>query len=674
MMDHTGCSGSRRRTAVLMIVAIVAGTAFWRAEAGAADVSTITQVSAQPANGKGALVRWTPTTPAPGYLVETFDVTSSKTSPIASAVCFSCTTHRVSDLALGRRYEWTVVPVASVESPTPVGSPVTTNVVQVAADARPSPLVSVSATVRPGHIIEVSWKTATTGQAADNIDLQQWSIAGAFIRSVRVNADEPMKQLHVGDGASVIAGIGMNSSGRATAVWSNAVDVPVGCATADVCVDVDSAITASPQTLPGQGFLLSTRSGAVTADPTAAAALRPKHWRVGGSEDSNDTAALGAQPTLMVSGRWFQDTQATNGGYAALPWANWNAYRSFVTSLVSSARAGGWAPEYWDLANEPDGLRFSPKFFSPATRGTATAANVLQMLLVTYEAIKAADPTAKIVGPSVGIYVDAFDAPTDRINMGSFLSFAAANNMRLDAVSWHENAESASWQDTTMLPVIVADHVQRVRRLLAKYPQVGNPAVFINEHGPQSVHMLPGWIVGYLGQFDSAGVAQANRTCWSTAECYQPTFDGLLTATGNTWQGTTPAYWVHKLYADMEGATRMTTMSSVQWRVGAAAVRSDATSTVRVLLGQHWGCARAAGNTWCPRAFDPGSISASVSVAWPYTGSDVTVTVHRIPAGIAAIAGPSLVSTQRVAVVNGRVVVPLVGVGDGDAFSVVVTP
>ena len=100
---------------------------------------------------------------------------------------------------------------------------------------------------------------------------------------------------------------------------------------------------------------------------------------------------------------------------------------------------------------------------------------------------------------------------------------------------------------------------------------------------------------------------------------------------------------------------------------------TDATSTVRVLLGHHWGCAPNSGNVHCNLNFDPGAITAMVNVTWPFAGTSVDVQVQRVPAGIAAIAAPT-VATTVATVSGGKITVPLTGIGDGDAVSIVVTP
>jgi hypothetical protein len=679
-MTKNRASSTRSRSGVALLVsaAMLATGAMWRVSGAAAAVAApVSSVTAQPANGGSALVSWAPpVSPAGGYMVKTFDVTSMwKTVFTGSSACWACTSTRVKGLIPGRRYSFVVEPVALSAPTTPTGRAAQSNTLTATPDAAPASPTAVSATPRPGHVLEVKWQVATVGSATDYVIIRLWSSTGALVKSIQANADDVSKQFHMGTGAFTPSVSAANTAGFSVYKTGAAATLLSECSTADVCVNVDPPQSASTQSLLASGFLWSTRTstGAVPVDAALTNALRPSQWRVGDSTAMQDIAAYDASKTFIISDRWKGVSGASNGGFAKTPWSDWTGFRAWASALVVNAKAGGWAPEYWELANEPELFKCSTcTYFSIADRASATAENVLQMMLVEYQAVKAADPLAKIVAPSLSLYVDAVNAPTDVINMRTFLAFAAVNNMRLDAVTWHENADLPDTQDATTAPVVLTDHATRFRSLVARYPQVGQPLLFINEYGHKTNHLVPGWITGHMASFETTGVAQANRTCWGN-ECIDPSLDGLLVPSGSTWQGTSPAYWTYRAYADMDGAARLAVNSSMIWRFDGVAARDDATSTVRVLLGQHWGCAKASGNPYCAAAFDGGPMTASVSVAWPYAGSTARVSVYKIPAGVAAIAGPSLVSNTSAAVYGGRVLVPLSGIGDGDAVSVVLT-
>ena len=534
-----------------------------------------------------------------------------------------------------------------------------------ALTAVPSAPTSVTANVRSDHSVDVRW-TLPAGSTADFVWVFEFTAAGQPVQLLQANADEPYKRFYVGTGKLLFFVAAANSAGNSPYTAGPVVDVAAGCSTADACLTVDDVPNATPNALVASGFLESA------PQPSAlVSALKPTVWRVADTREGAIVSRYASSKTLILSELWRPATSSYNSGYAAAPWKDWNNYRAWVTGVVKAAKVGGWAPQYWDLVNEAD-LMSNPAnpYFAPADRSSATPANLLQMILVAYRAVRAADPTAKIVGPSFSEYQDSVTAPADRPNMRTFIQFAAANNMKLDAVSWHELNDQFSSYDGVAMPVVLTEHVERFRRQLAKYPALGNPSVFINEYTQPSTNLLPGWNAGYMGEIDRAPVAQANRTCWDT--CFTPSIDGLLTQTDSTYSGTTASYWTYKAYADMRGATEMDAKSSIAWRFSGTATRDDASRTVRVLAGAHWGCAPSV-NPSCTNGFDPGAMTASVDVPYAY-GPTAVVDVYKLPAGVGPVAGPTLLSSVTTNVVGGRVAVWLSGVNDGDAISVILTP
>jgi hypothetical protein len=131
----------------------------------------------------------------------------------------------------------------------------------------------------------------------------------------------------------------------------------------------------------------------------------------------------------------------TMGGDPPTPWSNWSAYSSWVTTTVQAIMASGEQVTYWEPYNEPD----TQGYYSSDNFATVTPALLLQQFLVTYQAIKAADPTAAIIGPSLMVwedYPDEYGSALQEPDMVTFLDFAVANNLQLAAVSWHEIDDS----------------------------------------------------------------------------------------------------------------------------------------------------------------------------------------------------------------------------------------
>jgi len=143
---------------------------------------------------------------------------------------------------------------------------------------------------------------------------------------------------------------------------------------------------------------------------------------------------------------------------------------------------------------------------------------LLQQFLNTYQDIIAAVPGAKIIGPSLAYWSDypgQFGTDDHSFDMATFLTFAAQNNLKLAAVSWHESLDNLGPpRGEQPRSAMIEDHVATARRLIAALPQLGNPLIFINEYGMPEVQSIPGWDVAYLSAW-RAGVSSANRSCWT---------------------------------------------------------------------------------------------------------------------------------------------------------------
>jgi hypothetical protein len=621
-----------------------------------------------------------------GWQVQTADAATGRV--MATRTCWSCTSLRVAGLTLGNRYRFLVAPLAATAPGVGLvsGQAVSSNVITVGPDGPPSAPAAVAVSVSPNdQNLQVTWAAASTGQAADSMLIYVWEMSPTFAYAGEMTAaaGQGATTIQVTPASYAVTMYAQNSAGHSSS-WtiSNTVAVTNSCPSADVCVSV-GATTTGLETLPAQGFDAGNNTNNLQlVDPKVAAGLHTKQWRIGSQWEAGFAAVKPTSQTQLISNFWWTATQSTNGGYAVAPWANWQTYASFVTGVVNSAKSGNWAPAYWDLFNEPDGLTASGStYLSPAARAGATPANVLQLMLVTYQAVKAADPLAKVVGPSLTAYHDTPGEFAEPIDMASFLAFAAANHMVLDAISWHEISPYASSGDWFMgaTPAHVVDHVARAKHLLAQYPAVGNPAIFVNEFGPPAAHLLPGWFVGFAASFDATGVAQANRTCWS--ECLQPSLDGLLTAAvaggpivsteGGPLPAPTSSYWTAAAYASMDGGARLPLTSTASSRLTGLATRADATQTITALLGNDWGCQPAVDSS-CPASGQTPNLSVAVNLAWPYSTTQATVTVTGYLPVPGVVAQPRAV-TMTVPVVNGSVSINLSAVAAGEAVQVRVT-
>ncbi len=384
-----------------------------------------------------------------------------------------------------------------------------------------------------------------------------------------------------------------------------------------------------------------------------------------------DVAVSGnSQTTLILSNMWW----GIYGGNPATPWSNWSNYSAWVTATVKAVLASGEQVNFWDPFNEPGGAGY----YSSANFATVTPALLDQQFLVTYNAIKAVDPTAAIIGPSLAIWADypnEYGSDLQEPDMVTFLNFAVANNIQLAGISWHEIDDSLgpNPDENSLLPVNLDDHVAEAKALIAARPSLGNPQIFINEYAMPEVQLIPGWDVSYLSALTDAGVNSADRACWGTA-CGTPSLDGLLDATGMTPQND---YWVRMAYAQMTG--NMVSVTSDSDIVTGLASYNASTSQLSGLVGRAGGCTQ---DAWCastwPNSTDEAAASVDITLTVPWTSGQVKISLSDIP-------GQTLGNTPKPTAVNstatvtsngngtGTVSIAIPSFADGDAYSFTVT-
>jgi hypothetical protein len=445
------------------------------------------------------------------------------------------------------------------------------------------------------------------------------------------------------------------------AAWSNPVTLQDTCLVG-ACVTVDTASPLGPADHAAQGFLHSVDPGGDEA--AYFAALNPTMWRswidIVGSPRRLDwsdwavAAATATPTTLVVSDEWRMWT-----GGKVTPWDNWSYYRSWVTWLTEQVLAGPDKVTYFDVYNEPDILE---DYYTPLAYLTVTPSLLLEQFLVTYQAIKAVDPAAQIIGPSLGWYHD--DGGLHYFGMTQFLDYAAANHLRLAAVSWHF---------LSGLPWEVTQEVADARQQISALPALGDPQIFINEYGIDDLYRIPGWDVAYLDALTDAQVTSAVRTCY-TDECSAPALDGLLGLGGST---TLPDYWVRLAYGDMTGD--MVATSSSDDFVTSVASYNAASGSVSMLLGRGETCVQnlLAPATLCTDPSPPEPVTVQVVVPWK--GVTALVTGTDIPGqAIKAMAQPTPAWSTTLAVRHdtqgqGVVTFHIPALADGDAWAITLT-
>lgn len=432
----------------------------------------------------------------------------------------------------------------------------------------------------------------------------------------------------------------------------------VPAAPAPLTVTVDETRAEGPLTHVGQGFLHAMF--APGPEVSLFDALHPTAWRssiTGDVLSQQNTSTWGAvrqesvPTTLILSDMWL----GSGGGTA--PWSNWTRYRLWVESTVIEVEAAGYQVGYWEVYNEPDLLS---DYYDPAVYATVSPQLLLQQFLVTYQAIRAVDGSAQIVGPSLADFATAHTSRT--FSMTDFLNFAEAQNLQLAALTWHANG---------FAPQSLTAQVAQARKDLAERTKLGHPRLFVNEYGSAGYQRIPGADVAYLAALNSGGVDEANRSCW-VGDCAQADLDGLLTANG---AGTLPDYWVRLAYAQMSGERVATTSDAPT--VSALASYQRGTGQLAVIIGRAVGCRQDPRCQSGPP--DAPSVRTLVSITVPQVSGMMKVETSVISGrSIDPVPQPpsvaSLVAVHPTAAGTGQVLVWLNSLADGDAVVIRMVP
>jgi hypothetical protein len=479
-----------------------------------------------------------------------------------------------------------------------------------------------------------------------------------------------------------------------------------------------------------------TDDGTLNAIVQRLDALHLKRWHV---SDDPKTAViyqrLSNKPQLeyILSNSWLT---ATNG---KAPWSDdyaaWNTYlatevKGQIFCDINCVPPPPGPISYWDVWSEP----------LTSMQNIGTACNFYDLARDTYQTLRALVPDAKVVVPSVTELVDyglpggdgfggcpgPSAGPPNSTNYIGFkdmfdwtthfnATHSVAQQVHFAAYSFHILNDGPTCEFTNVpgcpvypfnSPNLVSDRINRLRNLLAQYPDLQPAEIEVNEFGnpnrPRgtgspwvSNQLIPGWQAGYISSFEQSDVSSAGLGCWnqyfpavlgviwsSYDQCLKG-FDGLLDDDNNVLNpgmmngnvAPQAIYWVYQFYGSMTG-TRVATSSPVTDLSGFA-TRDDSAGTMKVLVGRHKACSiDTARDPACPAGGPP--VDVSVRVTWPYAGTSVHYALQRIPDVGNGLGGlvPTLpdVAVGGLPVSGGAVVVPIPSFADGDAYTVVLSP
>ncbi len=310
-----------------------------------------------------------------------------------------------------------------------------------------------------------------------------------------------------------------------------------------------------------------------------------------------------------------------NFPYKWVSWSDWlSAVDTQVRAVVASGDTNISAFELW---NEPDW-----------TWNTAAAGSFDAGWARTFSEVRAGDAGAVIQGPSTSTFNASW--------MTTFLTDAKASGTLPNIISWHELGGAAG----------IASDVASLQTIESRLGISARP-IAIEEYGTTSQVGVPGGLVGYIAQFERAGVSNAELAFWN----HYGTLGDTLTDTGGSPNA---AYWLYRWYGQMTGSmvTVVPPGTAGSGLDGAASV-SSAGNQVNVIFGG-------------------GSGSTAVTVNG--LGSAFGSTAHAIleqtvSAGrTTMVVGPQLISSANYPVSNGSITVPVSSMSSANGYHLLVTP
>jgi len=229
---------------------------------------------------------------------------------------------------------------------------------------------------------------------------------------------------------------------------------------------------------------------------------------------------------------------ASTGGMVTLRLADWlpgwpytftnmTDWLDKVTQTYTSKKSSGVTNYYgYEIWNEPDGTWTNSLAFTEFWRQT-------------YAKIRALDPTAKIIGPSISYFSSSY--------LNTFLTYAKANDCVPDIISWHELSGGNLTSNFTTY------------RSIETQLGIGPLPISINEYsGPDHIddEGQPGASSPMIAKFERFKIDSASITFWDVAH---PGRLGSLLATNTATNG---GWWFYKWYGDMSGNMVTTTPPS----------------------------------------------------------------------------------------------------------------
>jgi hypothetical protein len=257
-----------------------------------------------------------------------------------------------------------------------------------------------------------------------------------------------------------------------------------------------------------------------------------------------------------------------------------------------------------------------------------------------FKKIRSIDPTARIAGPNYAHYNAA--------DYRHFMTFAQANKVLPNVITWHELQDDFFWSWYANLANYRAIETDLGLRELP---------ISINEYGRFSGDLgVPGNLVQWIARFENSKV-DGSLAYWTTAG----SLNDLVTENNKATGG----WWLYKWYGEMTGRTVAVTPPSQGGSLQAVASLDSSNKQARVILG---------GSNNVNDVFSTNVVVKGLSAA-TFFGKKVHATVWGVDTtGLAPSSGPYRVQESDYTVVDGQISIPLSGLKGSSAYQVIVTP
>ncbi len=279
----------------------------------------------------------------------------------------------------------------------------------------------------------------------------------------------------------------------------------------------------------------------------------------------NDIDSGRVDPTAKTTYFACDDKVTTATGYSCPKW------EAQIDSSLQFADQNHMPDVEWDVYNEPDNF-----FVTVYGKPRKTFAQYFDAYALAYRRIKAAKPTAKVVGPSLAVYSTIF--------MSQFLAKAKLNNVVPDIISLHELSEANPAYDA-----VTTGDVKDIRRLLTLNKLNPDSDIELQEYSGGNSSQKIGIFPQFFAATEKNHIVAGSKSCWpnisgsfdaASNECGGMLLNGLLTST----YGKTSKWWLYEKYAEMTG--RMVNTSGAGQIDGIASYDATARS-MRVILGRN---------------------------------------------------------------------------------------